>query len=195
MGTWDILVIALIVGFFVVLATAPVVYLQNREQRLRQQPRRKKRRSAPRDETYLEILDIEFCPGMTWLADTLLEQRKELQRQCGRFAKIRQRCGDSRVEIMVQAFETVDRQLDANIHDIVSVLIAAGFKAEWGIYQPHFRKNKVNRTLMRARLLDNQACLEKLDKLIDLAVELSSKEELTQIELDAWINVFRQQAA
>lgn len=193
MGNWDILLLSMIVGFLMILGVAPVMYL--RREKRRNQPRHRRSKKHPRrtlDETYLEIMDLEFCPGMTWLADTLMDQRRELQRQCGRFAKIRSRCSDARVNVMVQAFEAVDEQLDANIHDIISAMIAAGYRAESGIYQPHFRKNKVNRELLRDRLVDNQDCLAKLDQLINLAVELSSKERFTQIELDAWIHVFDQ---
>lgn len=142
-------------------------------------------------ESYNEmLLDLEFCPGMLWLFEILHDQRKQFKQIYNRFCIVEK---NGRVEALIQAFDTVGKQLEKNLKRILDLIIVAGFNPDWGFYQPDFRKEKINRQALRSYLGENAEILEKLEMLIATAVEYSwIRAEFTATEIEAWISGFKQ---
>ena len=150
------------VFLMIVAAMAPVIYVWLT------QPRAK---TPVVDEILLDLLDLEFCPGASWLFDTLYSQRRRLQRLCSRYSAIRKRCKRWQRHILMDAFETADKLLERNIQAILKLCVMAGWEPRLGLYQPDFDKSAINRVELRQLLAENVDCLDKLDKLMGLAID------------------------
>ena len=170
----------------------PIAYIKYVEEKERQEKaKRKRRKKRPRD-IYDDLLDLEFCPGMTWLFDILYSQRRQFQRTCSRFAAVRHRVDDWRKDVIVDAVETSDKALEKNIGEILNLVVMAGYNPKMGLVQKEFDKEKINRPALRSYLNENIDILEKLDDLITVAVESSwHRVQFTAMELDAWASGFK----
>ncbi|MBR2543323.1 hypothetical protein IKF03_01865 [Candidatus Saccharibacteria bacterium] len=187
MGNW--VIIATLISTTVVVAISCFCFFKKITKSRRKYKSRRIHR--PRD-IFDDMLDLEFCPGMTWLFEVLNSQRRQFMRTCSRYGAVRHRIDDWRAKILVQAIERTDQTLEYNIGQILNLIVMAGYNPKWGFYQPEFRKANINRQALRSFLGENADVIENLDQLITTAVEDSwLRAEFTAKELDAWISSFK----